>query len=343
MGHQALHAPQEEGAGEGVRLFEGPVYLCDEGFFSDSPDLPWVCHLQTAHRPDARKLVSSSMGAWLEKRLAQHGAVLLRGLPIRDSKDFDKALRYLSIPLHDDLAGNSRRKTVRGRIYESSRLEPHHVLDLHNEATYKSSPPRRLLFCCCIAALDGGETPIGDSHKVFRRIDPEIREEFLRKGIMYVRHLDQTTTKYLQSWQDSFGTSDRSVVESVCKEQGMDYEWYGEQGLKLSEVRDAAVIHPATQQWCWINQIHLSHRTRWIRTGLIADGLEASAYPTGTYYGDGTEIPDEVVGHIRRCWFKEEKIFFWQPGDILALDNLWVAHGRKPYYGTRKLLLAISA
>lgn len=318
------------------------VYVCQEGFLPESPRLPWACQLQTCPANSALEIGLGSAGEWLRERLEQHGAVLLRGLPIRDAQDFEAALGLFSVTPGNDLAGDSRRRAVRGLVFESSRLEPHHVLDLHNEATYKVAPPRRLFFCCCRAAADGGETPIGRSRKVFERLDPKIREEFMRKGVMYVRHLDSATSRAVQSWQDSFNTDDRLAVESECRKQGIDFEWYGEDGLKLTQVRPAAVLHPVTQRWCWVNQLHLAHRSRWIRTGVVADGLEDSHYPTCSFYGDGSEIPLDVLGHIRRCWSKEEQIFFWQEGDILVLDNLRVAHGRKPYYGTRQLLLALS-
>lgn len=339
MGNRAVASSQSRaGAGEGS--LEGCISIAEEGFLTEKTSLPWVCRLQSGSSTGDPV---DQAGEWLESRLRCYGAVLLRGLPIRDADGFEKALRQIAAALGDDVTGTSRRAVVHGRIYQSSQLEPHHVLDMHNEATYKIKPPRRLYFCSCATAPDGGETPIADSHRVFDRIDPEIRREFIRKGVMYIRHLDERTSGLIQSWPASFETEDRSLVESVCESNDIRFEWYGEKGLKLTEVRPAAVIHPVTGRWSWVNQIQLSHRSRWIRTGVLPDSLPDSSYPTAVYYGDGAEISLEAVGHIRRCWQREEQIFHWQDGDILALDNLWVAHGRKPYCGPRKLLLALSS
>jgi alpha-ketoglutarate-dependent taurine dioxygenase len=34
--------------------------------------------------------------------------------------------------------------------------------------------------------------------------------------------------------------------------------------------------------------------------------------------------------------------FEWRAGDVLLLDNMLVAHGRRPYSGPRKILTALA-
>jgi alpha-ketoglutarate-dependent taurine dioxygenase len=41
--------------------------------------------------------------------------------------------------------------------------------------------------------------------------------------------------------------------------------------------------------------------------------------------------------------YRETAISFpWQPGDILMLDNRLVAHGRNPFTGDRKVIVAMA-
>jgi len=48
------------------------------------------------------------------------------------------------------------------------------------------------------------------------------------------------------------------------------------------------------------------------------------------------------LNHIRQAYSQEETIFAWQEGDILMLDNMLVAHGRKPYAGTRRVVVGMA-
>ena len=69
--------------------------------------------------------------------------------------------------------------------------------------------------------------------------------------------------------------------------------------------------------------------------------LGESDLPYNTYYGDGTPIEDAVVEDLRQAYRQETTSFPWFPGDILLLDNMLVAHGRSPYKGARKVLVAM--
>jgi alpha-ketoglutarate-dependent taurine dioxygenase len=64
--------------------------------------------------------------------------------------------------------------------------------------------------------------------------------------------------------------------------------------------------------------------------------------PYNTYYGDGTPIEPEVVEQIQAAYRAEMVVFPWEPGDVLLLDNLTVAHGRRPYTGERQVVVAMA-
>ena len=63
--------------------------------------------------------------------------------------------------------------------------------------------------------------------------------------------------------------------------------------------------------------------------------------PRNVYYGDGTPIEESVMQEIGVAYDRATVAFPWQQGDILMVDNMLVAHGRKPFSGARKIVVAM--
>jgi hypothetical protein len=59
-------------------------------------------------------------------------------------------------------------------------------------------------------------------------------------------------------------------------------------------------------------------------------------------FGDGSPIPIEMLEQIRAVLTSETVLFPWRAGDVLVLDNLLAAHGRMPFNGARKIILAMT-
>jgi hypothetical protein len=78
-----------------------------------------------------------------------------------------------------------------------------------------------------------------------------------------------------------------------------------------------------------------------IQRALLAE-FKPDDLPNNTYYGDGTEIEEEVIEHLRQAYVQEITVFKWQKGDVVVLDNMLTAHGRSSYLGERKVLFAMS-
>ena len=78
----------------------------------------------------------------------------------------------------------------------------------------------KIWFFCQQPSLTGGETPIVDSRKVYASIDPEVRERFAQKKVMYMRNFNKGLGL---SWQEAFQTDDKTVVEliAISMEQDM--------------------------------------------------------------------------------------------------------------------------
>ncbi|AHH97637.1 TauD/TfdA family dioxygenase [Kutzneria albida] len=67
------------------------------------------------------------------------------------------------------------------------------------------------------------------------------------------------------------------------------------------------------------------------------DGL-----PRNVVYGDGEPIEDEVITLIKQVYDEARLRFPWQRADMLIVDNFLATHGRDPFGGDRRVLVATS-
>ncbi len=113
--------------------------------------------------------------------------------------------------------------------------------------------------------------------------------------------------------------------------------------MRTRQVRRAIVAHPQTREEVWFNHVafwHISSLKASLRSVFLAEFVEADL-PYNTYYGDGSPINNDIVAQIREAYSAETVAFPWQAGDVLFLDNMLVAHGRSPYEGQRRVVVAM--
>ena len=276
---------------------------------------------------------------FIKQRLQRHGGILFRGFDLSSVDEFELLLRSLTGELLEYSYRSTPRTQVSGRIYTSTEYPAHQTIPLHNEMSYTRQWPMILGFFCVEVAPDGGETPIADSRKVFNLIDPAVRDRFARKQVMYVRNYGEALDL---SWQNVFQTEDREEVEAYCRSAEIEFEWKSNNELRTRQVCQAVATHPDTGEQVWFNQAHLFHVSSLgtqTREALMSSSDEEP--PRNACYGDGSAIEDEALEEIRAAYDRETVVFPWQPRDVLLLDNMLAAHGRRPYRGTRKIVVGI--
>ncbi|HVF89346.1 MAG TPA: TauD/TfdA family dioxygenase [Blastocatellia bacterium] len=279
--------------------------------------------------------------SFIQSSLAKHGGLLFRGFGLDTVEGFQDFIANVSPELLEYRERSSPRTKVNDNIYTSTDYPPEGTIFLHNENSYQHTWPMKIFFYCSTAPVSGGETLIADSRKVFGRIDPEIRDRFLAKKVLYVRNF---TEGLGLSWQTVFQTGDRALVERYCREAGIAVEWMEGGRLRTRQVRQAALRHPVTGEWVWFNHAAFFHVTT-LEPGvreIVLKELAEENYPNNTFYGDGSPIEPQVLDHVREAYKAETVRFDWQEGDVLMLDNMLVAHGRAPYSGPRKILVGMA-
>jgi alpha-ketoglutarate-dependent taurine dioxygenase len=274
--------------------------------------------------------------------LLPHGGLLFRNFNIKKVVHFEQFIQTLSGTLLDYSYRSTPRSQVSGKIYTSTEYPANQSIPLHNEMAYSLSWPMKIWFCCLKSAQQGGETPIVDSRKVFQRIGSKRKDEFIQKKVMYVRNYSDSLDL---SWENVFQTKNKLEVEDYCRSAGIEFEWKdGGKHLRTRQVCQAVATHPKTGETVWFNQAHLFHVSSLnseVRQTLLST-IKEEDLPRNVYYGDGSPIEASVLDEIREIYQQEAVTFPWQEGDVLMLDNMLTAHGRKPFIGSRKVVVGMA-
>jgi len=305
---------------------------------ADGEDLPL---LVTPNYPQV------NLCEWYESRreqvegwLLKHGGILFRGFDVRSQEDFQEFVKRSCREVMDYKEGATPRTKLSHSVYTSTEFPKEERIALHNELSYVPTWPSKIIFYSEVPAETGGETIIADVRRVYERIDPVVREKFERKGWLLVRNYG---SGFGLPWQDVFHASTQEEVEEYCRRNGMACEWREDGQLRTRQVRPAVAHHPATGEKLWFNHCafwHESSLNPQVREILRRDFGE-DGMPYNTFFGDGEPLTWEEAEALRSAYDEATVAFPWQAGDVLLLDNMLVAHGRNPFTGPRKVLVAM--
>ena len=308
--------------------------------------------------------------AWVGARLARHGALLLRGFAVDSPEDFERVAAAIDPALGSEYLGTSPRRALAPHVFTASELPGFDPIPQHCEMSFVKSPPRRLFFCCLVPPAEGsGETPIADFRRVLEDLDPELVRRLEAGGLRIVRNYAGASGGrfdlfQLKPWHEIFGSSDRAAVLRKCAEQDFEATWLPGGGLRLVSTQAFVRAHPGTGERAWHNHLttfHLSsapdeyrqiQRLRpsarnwffWRLARLLVAVQRATRgaeeHAMHCTRADGGEIADADVAAVREAIARRMVVFGWRRGDVLAIDNFAVSHGRLPYAGPREIAVA---
>ncbi len=272
------------------------------------------------------------------------GGLLLRNFSLRSLSEFNQLAHSIFPSLIEYVNRSTPRTKLGGKIYTTTEYPPHKPIAFHNENAYTTEWPDFLSFFCIVVPQSGGETPLADSRYVLSKIDKKLVDKFNEKKILYKRNYIQGIDL---SWQEVFQTYDRNMVTQYCQKHDMQFYWHehNENNLELTttQICQATLQHPKTSEMLWFNQAHLFHNSTLEKNDkyVLTTLFEKEFLPRNAYYGDGTEILENEIQHIRQAYESERIMFQWQKGDVLILDNRLMAHAREPFIGDRKVVVAM--
>ena len=295
--------------------------------------------------------------AFMHHNLLKYGGILLRNFPIQSAEDFKKTIENIHTGnCIDYIGGDSPRKKVLGNIYTSTEAPPSVKIPLHNELSYIKKYPPHIYFFCETAAEGGGATILADARKVYADMDQGLRKQFIDQQILYessyfyksgLMDFINAIQKGHKSWIDVFETEDKKEVERKCLENEISYKWNQNDWIHISQKRPAVIAHPLTNEMAWFNQAHLfDFNPRFLGFWRYMGAQILYARPHmrlhQVFFGDKSPIPRDALYHVMDILDQNTIAFPWQKGDVLILDNILAMHGRAPFTGKRRILVAMT-
>lgn len=287
-------------------------------------------------------------GGILTQKLATHGTLLFRGLPIHNAQEFSRFAHAFGYKPHEIIGIVVDRPLLAPNVAPANEAPKEVLIYNHNESPQVPHAPEYIFFYSHRAPDKGGETPISSSLELYYRAQQEIPEfvaELADKGI-----LSKVTYKVDQQYEggstlrQAFGkdiqdgddeATRRSKIEAQIARYGRGkhttWEWVDEETLVLTHRLPAIRTQPETQLptlFTGLAAYYKNEQVNGTRTGR--------RNVTSQLFGDGSPIPDKYLAHLARITDEIRVLHKWQQGDVLVYDNIIAQHGRQPWEGEQK-------
>ncbi|MEV0182119.1 TauD/TfdA family dioxygenase [Streptomyces sp. NPDC050625] len=302
------------------------------------PDRPPILHVDSPG--DAASWAAQYREA-VRARVTEHGALLVRGLGLRDTDQVGAVFAALTGGLMTEREAFAPREAYGPGLYSSSAWPANQPMCMHHELSYTVEVPGLMLFACLTAPAEGGATAVADAEEMLQALPTTLSERFEHEGWLLTRSYNDEIGASLA---ESFGTDDPAAVERYCRAHAIDFAWQPDGSLRTRQRRSAVVRHPVTGRRCWFNQI--AFLNEWtlapeVREYLV-DVYGDEGLPFNTRFGDDTPIDEDVVQLLNSTYEEHTRREPWQAGDLMLVDNIRTAHSREPYGGERQVLVGMA-
>jgi alpha-ketoglutarate-dependent taurine dioxygenase len=321
-----------------------------------TPSRPSSYDLTLSHEDFLAKLRQHK--ASLEQLLLKHGALLFRGFNIDGANHFASVIESLGLgDFVNYIGGDSPRDKVENKVYTSTEAPPDMHIPLHQELSFIKNHPRHIYFYCDIEPKIGGATIIADARRVYKALDPHVKQRFDENGLTYTSHYYHKSKimdwvnrwqRSHKSWLDVFEATTKEDVEKKCIANEFVWRWLKRDWVEIQQTRPAVMAHPLTNETVWFNQAHLYDFNpkllgwgRYIGAKLFY--FQKSTRLHEIAFSDGSQIPRKDLYHILDVLKENTVSFPWKKGDVLVLDNILAMHGRATFSGSRRILTALTA
>lgn len=258
-------------------------------------------------------------------KLAEYGAVLLRGFPTTTDQ-FSKLVDLVTPKTAIDPAREFFAKNV--QLVDSGVNE----IGLHCENGTTPLVPHIVWFYCERAASQGSQTTICDGVAVWNLLSPEAKELFLSRRIIFSRNVkNDLWVKYVKHHYPHLHG------ESHISQKMLDDVFSSISGANVSLNSDGSLFLS--------HAVFAAKKTFFSSSIAFANSLFG---PSHNYeapqisFENGEMLPDWLLAESRGKAASLTIDIPWETGDIVLIDNSRVMHGRRRITDTnRKLFTAL--
>lgn len=277
----------------------------------------------------------------IKDELLERGALLFRGFAVDNVDKFSTVADRIGNARLNYTYRSTPRTSLGGNVFTATEFPQAQEIPLHCENAYQRDWPMLVAFCCLQPATFGGATPIASMRSATHAIGSSLMDEFEQRRVKYVRHY----RPYVDlPWETVFQTDDKIEVAKFCDNAGIEHEWLDEETLRTGQICQGVATHPVTGEKLFFNQAHLFHVSSLGENTAQAmiEMFGAERLPRQAFFGDGADISPGVLQAVRNGLNRQAYDVVWEKGDVLLLDNMQFAHGRRTFSGPRKIAVTLS-
>ncbi len=307
--------------------------------YAPFPDL--IEHDGTLGHPEDMVRWIEASRAELLGRLDASGALLLRGFPLEHAEDFDRAVAAFDLGRfsYRESLSNAVRIDLTDRVFTANEAPPEATIRLHHELAQTPAHPGHLFFFCERAAARGGATALCRSDAVYERLaerHPAFVKDLETHGLIYHHVMpgeDDPASSMGRSWRSTLDVEDASDAEARLSALGYAFEWRAGGALAVTSPRLPGIHVLPDGRRAFFNQL--------VATRAWRD--DRNDPDRALQLGDGRPVSLALRDEVAEITESLAIDLLWRRGDLAILDNHRVQHGRRPFEGSRRVLVAFGA
>lgn len=286
-----------------------------------------------------------------QQALADFGFVAFCGFDIRRPEEFRTLLSAVtgSGPMENHEARTGRERVGEGVFTATDHPASDSIL-LHAEKAHTSTIPRHLALFAVQPARTGGGTLVAEADAIVDLLPPALRARLETRGLIFERtYFRAGAIDY--DWRRAFSCTSRPEAEGYLARHGVEYRWLTDDALYTRWPTTAFVEVEGRGTLSWCNAIlHYDPRSYFSETPDPSRRERAARMfaperrlPFDSSWDDGTRLSDGDMAALLAAHKSASRAWRWEAGDVLIIDNTRMMHGREPYSGERRILVAMAS